>query len=337
MTAPFQLNTLPTLSRSTADRQETLRTDPDRLHARWPQAAVVLLDDRGRMPVPRDGRTLATRKARDYGEIPPEDAVFLGQWEETDYWALPGEPPEDADQVPITGSWGLRLEAPLADGELWLDLRGHGDLLDDTSAGLFTTALALRHWRRRATFCAVCGGRTRLVQFGWATKCESCGREEYPRTDPAVICLVHDDAGVNGERVLLARQPIWPPGRYSILAGFVEAGESLEGCVVREVREEVGAEVSDVRYLGSQPWPFPRSIMLGFAARADADAPLRLADGEIEAARWYTRAEVVEALEAGRDGYPDPEAPDFDPTRLVMPGNSSIARVMLESWATASP
>jgi NAD+ diphosphatase len=320
--APFQLITPPTLSRSTVDRQETLRTDPERLRARWPDARVMLLDESGRTPVRRDESSLATRKAQAFGDGPPPEAVFLGEWEDTDHWSIPGGPDGPTDLVPMPGSWGFPEEVPQVDGEIWVDLRGHGDKLDATSAGLFTTAVALRNWHRRARHCAICGSHTRFVQFGWASKCSSCGREEYPRTDPAVICLVHDEAGVNGEHVLLARQPVWPAGRYSVLAGFVEAGESLEGCVHRETREEVGVEVSAVRYLGSQPWPFPRSIMVGFAARADASTPLRPADGEIEHAHWVSRGQVRAAFERRDD-------------KLLLPGNSSIARVMLESWAAA--
>jgi NAD+ diphosphatase len=330
MTEPFQLDRLPTLSRSTVDRQEPLRTNPDRLLSRWASAQVVLLDDRFRTPVREGERTLATRKALLFGDAPGEDALFLGEWRGVDYWSLPGGPEGEPELVQARGSWGFREELPKVGDELWVDLRGYGDLLDDTSAGLFTTAQALRNWHRQARFCARCGGRTQRLQFGWATRCESCGREEYPRTDPAIICLVHDDAGVNGEHVLLARQPVWPPGRYSVLAGFVEAGESLEGCVTREVREEAGSEVWDVRYLGSQPWPFPRSIMLGFTARADASRPLIPADGEIEDARWVSRADVRAAFEA--EGEP---VRIGDGTTLILPGNSSIARVMLESWAYA--
>ncbi|WP_158885483.1 NAD(+) diphosphatase [Amycolatopsis anabasis] len=339
MSTPFRLGALPTLSRSTVDRQETLRTNPERLHARWPDARVVLLSDEGRTPVRRGEDALATRKALSFGDAPPEDAVFLGQWQDTDYWTLPGDPGGAGETVRIRGSWGFWEEAPEVDGEVWVELRGHGDLLDDTSAGLFTTAQALRNWRRGARFCTRCGGATELVQFGWASKCVQCGREEYPRTDPAVICLVHDDVGVNGEHVLLARQPIWPENRFSILAGFVEAGESLEGCVVREIREEVGVEVRDARYLGSQPWPFPRSIMLGFAARADAGAPLRPADGEIEQAHWVSRAEVRAAFENSqlRSGDAVPTPIGGGAANLILPGNSSIARVMLEAWSRAEP
>ncbi|MBB4685996.1 NAD(+) diphosphatase [Amycolatopsis jiangsuensis] len=337
MTAPFALGALPTLSRSTVDRQETLRTNPERLAVKWPEARVVLLDDTGRTPVTEGGSALATRKAVDFGAEPPLDAVFLGEWEDVDYWSMPGRIEGDADTVRMAGSWGVVEEVPRVDGEIWVDLRGYGDQLDDTSAGLFTTAQALRHWRRQSRFCTRDGSPTQLAHFGWASRCTAKGHEEYPRTDPAVICLVHDTDGVNGSHVLLARQPVWPEGRYSVLAGFVEAGESLEGCVSREIREEVGAEVSDVRYLGSQPWPFPRSIMLGFTARADRSAPLVPADGEIEEALWVSRADLRAAFR--NSGTPTTE-PIPTPiangsATLLLPGNSSIARVMLQAWADA--
>lgn len=350
MSELFGLGKLPTLSRSTVDRQEMLRSDPARLAARWPGACVVVLDEQGRTPVRNrvSGGTwiagaaeLATRKALDYGDTIPDEAMFLGEWRGVDYWTLPGGPDDAAagDTTLVAGGWGVLEQVPVVDGELWVELRGFGDLLDDTSAGLFTTAQALQRWHKRATFCAVCGGHTLRGQFGWASKCERCGREEYPRTDPAVICLVHDEAGVNGEHVLLARQPNWPADRYSVLAGFVEAGESLEGCVEREIREEVGVEVARPRYLGSQPWPFPRSIMLGFTASADRSAPLRPADGEIEQALWVSRAEVRAAFENSRlreaGAVPTPIAGGA--ANLVLPGNSSIARVMLKAWATARP
>src|SRR5699024_1310285 len=213
-------------------------------------------------------------------------------------------------------------------------------------AGLFTTAIALRNWHRRAGFCARCGGKQHPTDFGWSRRCEECGRQEFPRTDPAVICLVHDDVGTNGEHVLLARQPTWPPDRFSVVAGFVEAGEALESCVVREVREEVGIGVGDVRYLGSQPWPFPRSIMLGFSARAHARAVPSPADGEIAEAYWFSREAVRQAI-AVSDGDVDhvdtatsTSASGGDgpgASEMLLPGNSSIARVMLEAWVSAEP
>ncbi|HEV7978392.1 NAD(+) diphosphatase [Amycolatopsis sp.] len=339
MSVPFSLDRLPTLSRSTVDRQEGLRGNPERLRSRWPNARVVLLDDIGRTPIRQGENTLATRKALSFGDTPPGDAVFLGESQDVDYWSLPGSPQGDPVTVKMHGSWGMVEEVPQVDGEIWVDLRGYGDLLDDTSAGLFTTAQALRHWRRQSKFCTRDGSPTELIQLGWASKCEAKGHEEYPRTDPAVICLVHDDSGVNGEHVLLARQPIWPVGRYSVLAGFVEAGESLEGCVQREISEEVGLNVWDARYLGSQPWPFPRSIMLGFTARADMSAPLVPADGEIEEALWVSRAEVQAAFRNSqfRDTEAVPTPIGGGTATMVLPGNSSIARVMLEAWAHATP
>jgi NAD+ diphosphatase len=214
----------------------------------------------------------------------------------------------------------------LTDAEQWLDLRSVGGLLGATDAGVFTTAMAVLNWHRVGRFCAKCGAPVNVARGGWLSRCTGCGREEYPRTDPAVICLVHDEVGVNGEYVLLARQPSWPKQRFSVLAGFVEAGESLEDCVVREIAEEVGLHVHDVRYLGNQPWPFPRSLMIGFTAVADRSAPLTLADGEIEEAHWVSRDRVRAAVAAGGavDGF-------------GLPGGISIARAMVEAWAAAEP
>jgi NAD+ diphosphatase len=224
---------------------------------------------------------------------------------------------EDETDVAATSGRAWVHPEPTAEPQ-WLDLRAAGALLDDTGAGLFTTAVALFHWHRSARFCAVCGGRTESIKSGWARVCERCGHEEYPRTDAAVICLVHDGA----DRVLLARGAGWPEGRYSVLAGFVEAGESLEACVAREIEEEVGVAVSDIHYLGSQPWPFPRSLMVGFEAVADPAEPLRPADGEIAQAKWVDRAEVRRAL----------AEPGSVPDLLLAPG-ASIAYRMIQSWA----
>lgn len=327
---PFQLAWVPALSRAEVNREESLRADAELLRSRWSDGRVVLVDVKGRSPVLEDATSrLAVRPAKEYGDEPPERAVFLGRSGEVDFWALLSTPEPEGEVVRAPGRFGVWTENVVADGVIWVGLREHGDYLDDAGAGLFTTAVALANWHKRARFCAKCGDATELLHFGWAARCTGCSREEYPRTDPAVICLVHDDAGVNGERVLLACGANWPEGAYSVLAGFVEAGESLEGCVVREIREEVGVRVRDVRYLGSQPWPFPRSIMLGFAARASADDPITPADGEIQAARWFTRAEVRETFARGSE--------EHEPGALRLPGNSSIARVMLESWVASQP
>ncbi len=320
MSVPFQLAAVPRLSRSTVDRSEPVRTDPARLAKLWVTGRVLLLDRKGRTPVKAGATELATRPTA--GDERPPEAMLLGEADGTGYWVLPSDE-ELREGVPSPDSaWGLWTGAASEDGEEWHDLRTTGALLSDTAAGLFTTAVALAGWHARARHCANCGTAVERTNAGWATHCPNCGREEYPRTDPAVICLVHDGDGVNGSHVLLARQPIWPPHRYSVLAGFVEAGESLEGCVAREIEEEVGVEVSDIRYLGSQPWPFPRSVMIGFAAAADGRPQLHPADGEIEEARWVPRTKVREAFER--------ELPD-----LKLPGPTSIAYQMLKGWVAA--
>jgi NAD+ diphosphatase len=316
----FTLGELPRLSRSTVDRDERVRVDGARLAELWAAGRVIVVDRKGRTPVLPDGSGVVDRAATELGEEPPERAVLLGEAGGVGWFAVPADEELIEGTRPPPNSWSVWPGATSAGGEQWHDLRSIGGLLDDTSAGLFTTAVALFNWHARARFCAKCGAPTRSASAGWATRCTGCGREEYPRTDPAVICLVHDGAGPDGEYVLLARQPIWPKDRYSVLAGFVEAGESLESCVEREIREEVGVDVRAIRYLGSQPWPFPRSIMIGFTAVADRSAPLKPADGEIEDAKWITRAELREALT-------DQEH------KLLLPSRASIARVMLESWA----
>lgn len=315
----FQLAAVPRLSRSTVDREEPARADAPRLAKLWAPGRLILVDRKGRTPVSADLSELSTKPTT--GDLPP-DAMLLGELDGVGYWAqLTTEELQEGVQSPER-SWGLP-GAQSTDGEIWHDLRMTGALLSDTAAGLFTTAVALTSWHHRARFCANCGSPVERINAGWATHCTGCGREEYPRTDPAVICLVHDGIGENGSKVLLARQPVWPPSRFSVLAGFVEAGESLEACVAREIREEVGIEVRDIRYLGSQPWPFPRSIMVGFTAAAtDPDAPLIPADGEIEEAHWIPREEVLTTLA------------EEQPT-LKLPGETSIAYQMIKGWAQA--
>lgn len=304
----------PLLSRTVPDDPSgspspELRSDDAALDAGWPSARVLRVGRRG--DVRLDGDRMLLEAATDVAAERPGSAVLVGACAGRHVWALP-----DADAEPerVPGE----LDAAVSTG----DLRTHAALFDARSASWLVTALALLNWHRRAGFCARDGARTRPRLAGWARVCDECGREEYPRTDPAIICLVHD----GGERVLLARQPAWPGRRFSVLAGFVEAGESLEACVAREIGEEVGLAVDDIRYLGSQPWPFPRSIMLGFAATADPAAEIRFRDGEIAEARWFTRDEVCAALELGDWGGPV-DAP------LLLPGSISIARGMLEAWA----
>jgi NAD+ diphosphatase len=183
------------------------------------------------------------------------------------------------------------------------DLRIAGGLLPEDEAGLLAYARAMVLWRQRHRWCGSCGAPTRAESAGHVMKCtaESCGAEHFPRLDPAIIVLVTD-----GERALLGRQAAWPPGRYSTIAGFVEPGESLEDAVAREVLEEAGVNVTEATYHSSQPWPFPSSLMIGFTARASADAIPR-ADEELEDVRWFSREQIA----SGTPKLPPPQSVSF--------------------------
>ncbi|MCP9623441.1 NAD(+) diphosphatase [Nocardia otitidiscaviarum] len=298
----FDLNAVPVLSRSALDRAEHLRADEQALKEGWGRAKLVRMNRRGQVRV--EGNTVVLEEAVTLSAEPSPHAVFLGVDGEIHLWAVRDNEIE---------------------GEL-TDLRAVGATLDldDFGAGLLSTAIALLNWHDKAGYSAHDGTPTRASNAGWSRTSDS-GHQEFPRIDPAVICLVHD----GGDRVLLGRQHTWPEGLFSLLAGFVEAGESLERCVEREIKEEVGVDVREVRYLGSQPWPFPRSLMVGFAAQADPEQPLHFSDGEIAEAHWFTRAEVREALAAGAWGSGGGDA------RLLLPGSISIARTIVESWAAA--
>ncbi|MDO0978010.1 NAD(+) diphosphatase [Mycolicibacterium frederiksbergense] len=302
----FTLRNIPLLSRVGADRADTLRTDIDAAIAGWADALVLRVDRRNQVLIA--GGSVVLGKATALGDAPPEQAVFLGRLEDGRHvWAIRGalEAPED----------------PTVESEV-LDLRRAGAIFDDASAQLVSTATALLNWHDNARYSPVDGSPTKSVKAGWSRLNPDNGHEEFPRIDPAVICLVHD----GHDRAVLARQAVWPERLFSILAGFVEAGESFEACVVREIAEEVGLDVTDVQYLGSQPWPFPRSLMVGFHALGDPEQPFAFNDGEIVEAHWFTRAEIRDALESG-DWSSDSSS------RLLLPGSISIAREIIESWA----
>jgi NAD+ diphosphatase len=179
-------------------------------------------------------------------------------------------------------------------------------------AGLLAYARAMVHWREQHRYCGRCGTRTIAAQGGHVMQCPNpaCALQLFPRLDPAVIVLVTD-----GDRALLGRQPAWPPGRYSTIAGFVEPGESLEDAVAREVGEETGVRVGEIEYHSSQPWPFPSSLMLGFTARARR-TDIDLSDDELEDARWFTRAQLA----AGE---------------IALPTTHSISFRLIEDWYDA--
>lgn len=304
--ADFQLRSVPLLSRVGADRADQLRTDVEAATAGWADAALLRVDSRNQV-LAANGRVVLGAAA-EIGDKPPSEAVFLGRLEDGRHvWGVRGtlQAPEDPD----------------AHAEV-VNLRSLGPIFDDTSSQLVSAAVALLNWHEKARFSPEDGSPTRPARAGWARVNPVTGHEEFPRIDPAVICLIHD----GGDRAVLARQAVWPERMFSLLAGFVEAGESFEVCVAREIREEIGLTVRDVRYLGSQPWPFPRSLMVGFHAVADPAEEFSFNDGEIAEAAWFTRDEVRAALAEG-------DWSSSSESNLLLPGSISIARVIIESWA----
>ncbi|MDY0909316.1 NAD(+) diphosphatase [Microbacterium sp. CFBP9034] len=243
-----------------------------------------------------------------------------------------------AAAVPEGGEWaflgrddaGAALLAAVfeaADHELfpapsgWAGLRAVGGALDDVDAAAFVEALSLGRWLIDAPFCPACGARTVVGDAGWSRRCPSCGRQHFPRTDPAVIVAI--TSATDPDLLLLGSNALWGANRFSCFAGFVEAGESLEAAVRREIAEESGIEVSQLAYHGSQAWPYPRSLMLGFLATAVRDDAARADGDEIVAVRWFTRAEIG----AGLAGEGD----------LTLPGPASIAHRLIADWHARTP
>jgi NAD+ diphosphatase len=246
-----------------------------------------------------------------------------GPWLDGDSPALVPIPDDDAVTEPLflgvvpSGAALFAVDAELVDvsapGEE-VGLRDAAMRLAPADAALVAYATAMVTWHRNHPRCARCGARTQLGESGHVRNCPECGAIHHPRTDPVVIMLVRDD---ENDRVLLGRNARWPPGRYSCLAGFVEPGESLEDAVAREVAEEAGVEVTDLRYRSSQPWPFPASLMIGYHASYAGGRP-RAADAELESVRWFDRAELADAA-AGRS--------DFH-----VPPPAAIARRLIDEW-----
>jgi len=228
-----------------------------------------------------------------------EHHIFLGYVEGTPYFA-----------VDVTGK-----ETPLGEMGEFVDLRQVGSLLFAREGSILAYARGMTYWHRRHRYCGLCGAPTRVIRAGHVRLCtnENCRTEHFPRTDPAVIMLVTDP----DDRCLLARNAAWPGRRVSILAGFVDPGESAEQAVIREVAEETGIKVTNVRYVGSQPWPMPRSLMLGFRADAPAGQAIAVDHDELAEAYWFSRDELLAAIEA---------------REIALPPPVSIARHIIESW-----
>lgn len=219
------------------------------------------------------------------------------------------------------GEDGAPLFAVEREGAELTGLRDLAVSLPAERLGVVAYATAMANWARVNRFCGICGRPTVAREAGHVRGCEN-GHQHHPRTDPVVIMLV-----IDGDRALLGRQAAWPAGRYSALAGFVEPGERLEDAVAREVLEESGVAVRDVRYVESQPWPFPASLMLGFHATYDGGEAAVGDDDELEDVRWYSRDEVAAAISGSAD-WIDGDGVD----RLMVPPPTAIARLLLDRW-----
>jgi NAD+ diphosphatase len=285
------------LSRHAHDRLGNQRVDEEWTAAAWSDPATqVMLLHRNTVAVDQDGQTPLYVKPQEADTAAGDaggDRVLLGREDGTTYFALLlAEPPQD---------------------QSLLGLREIGVVLGDRDAGLVTHAIAMANWHRVYRHCPRCAGALRSEQAGHVRRCESCGRSQFPRTDPAVIMLVTD----GDQRCLLAHNRASHRERgFSTLAGFVEPGESLEHAVRREIHEEVGIRVGAVTYAGSQPWPLPGSLMVGFFAVAET-VDIDVDGEEISEARWFTRQELLGAAES---------------EEVVLPGHISIARRLIESW-----
>lgn len=296
------------------DRAAEERTRPDLLDEVLADSATLLL------VVHRDGAPLNGDRLHLRGlSALPQTAhrpqfAFLGR---------------SADAAVVLAVYPVEADRDaLADGVGWATVRTHGATLDAHDAELLVTGVALGAWLLDSPFCSRCGARTDVVQAGWARHCDNCGRDHFPRTDPAVIMTVTnaDDPDV----LLLGSNALWGPPRFSCFAGFVEAGESLESAVRRELAEEAGVEIVAERYRWSQAWPYPRSLMLGFEAEAAPGAIARPDGEEIVAVRWFTRGEIATALEQGStwDAAHTPAHSDA----LLLPGPASIAYRLISDW-----
>lgn len=285
------------------DRAELLRDDPARLDALWPAARVLVVDAEGLARFPRPPRETApaTGAEAQPGDVAQRgDSLFDARPAEASLLGLDGDAawfvlPHEALAAPLDGRLGLREAAAT-----WPAL----------PAAALAQARALLHWQQRHRYCGACGEAVQRARAGYSARCPGCQLEHYPRTDPAVIVAVSD-----GRRLLLGRQASWPPGRWSVLAGFVEPGESLEQALVREVMEEASVPVRSTCYSASQPWPFPGSLMVGFHAIGEPVEP-RVSD-ELEQARWFGKAELEAAVAAGE---------------VTLSPRLSISRTLIEEW-----
>jgi NAD+ diphosphatase len=289
------------------DRAATLRRDGDWIMGRLrDQAARVVyagsdgvLIDAGEDP--KLVRTCVDSSEKSDGGV--DEPLLLGLEGDVPIFAV------DLEALPHTARASL-----LNHGEV-VGIREAGAILSHSEGGLAAYLMAMLNWHRSHRFCSNCGSSTTSIEAGYSRRCAACGVVHFPRTDPVVIMTVE-----HARCLLLGREARWPPRQYSILAGFVLPGESLEEAVGREVREESGIEVHDARFVSSQPWPFPSSLMLGFEAHSGGGKPAPR-DGELEDVAWF-ELDVVRAALAGTDA------------NLRLPPSISIAHFLIERWAS---
>jgi NAD+ diphosphatase len=306
---------VPPLARTTLDRAALRRRDPQWLAEAWQRALVLVLD------VEAGGRALVQQHPDgsvrlvllESAKAPEGERLFLGI---------------DPDGTPL---YAVDAELPALEGTRPAILRDVGERLDDRDAGLFSAAAALCNWHASHRYSPRSGRPTTVAEAGWS-RIDPDGRQMWPRTDPAMIVLVHDGVPGPDGRCLLGQNAAWKPPdgskRFSTLAGFIEPGESAEAAVIREVMEEVGVPVRALHYEGSQAWPYPGSLMLGFTALADRDAPITVDPEEIAEARWFARAEIARMM-AG--DYHDPDTG----VKVFLPMRASIALYLIERWMAA--
>lgn len=295
-------NIAPGFTGGTLDRADALRQDAAALARAAADPAARLLQLDALVPFAADGRL----GWAPLGDAPRERLALLG---------LDSDGAPRFALLPHETGGGQAAQAPaqipaMRSPELMEAL----DALAPGEAATYAAARSLILWHARHRHCAVCGHVTHPFRAGWGRACPQCGAEHFPRTDPVVIMIAEHDG-----RALLGRQPSWPAGRYSALAGFLEPGESIEEAVAREVLEEAGVRVADVRYVASQPWPFPSQLMIACVARAETDR-LVIDTHELESAIWVTREEMRAVL-AGQAGA------------FVPPPRYAIARTLMEVWA----
>jgi NAD+ diphosphatase len=288
---------LPPMGRSVFDRMTDRRLDAAWLADAWATAMVLLVTDKSATPVTESGLDLRPSVDVD----PLADRFFLGVHAGVHYFAVRGE-----------------------GGDGWQGPRDVGPRVSPLELDLLITAVALVQWHSRHPHCPLCGAATEIDHGGWTRRCPVDESQHFPRNDPAVIMLIHD----GGDRCLLGRGHQWGAGRYSTLAGFVDAGESLESAVAREVFEEVGVRVTDIRYAASQPWPFPSSLMLGYTARLDGSDELHPDGIEVVEAGWFTREEVRQAADWTDENLSLTEGPQL----RAVPPQFSISRFLIDGW-----